>query len=83
MEKDLENLGDDQGVTAMREQIAVERTRIAEIEQNLEAVGKRLDNVDFVSRAPAAVVEQARARKRELQEKRDKLSKLIEAMAEA
>ncbi len=67
--------------------VAAERRRLGEqlakAEQDLAAAGKRLDNVDFVSRAPAAVVEQARARKRELQEKRDKLTKLIEAMAEA
>ncbi len=54
--------------------------QLAKTEQDLEAVGKRLDNVNFVSRAPAEVVEQVRARKRELQEKRDKLGKLIDAM---
>ncbi|MDY0150517.1 MAG: class I tRNA ligase family protein, partial [Kiritimatiellia bacterium] len=55
--------------------------QLAKIEQDLEASGKRLDNVDFVSRAPAEVVEQARIRKRQLQEKRNKLEKLIEAMS--
>ena len=65
--------------------VEAERRRLAEqllkTEQELECVGKRLDNVNFVSRAPAEVVDQVRSRKRELQEKRDKLSKLIEAMA--
>ena len=65
--------------------VEAEKKRLTEqlrkTEQELEASGKRLDNVNFVSRAPADVVEQARARKRELQEKRDKLAKLIEAMA--
>jgi len=65
--------------------VEAEKKRLTEqlrkTEQELEASGKRLDNVNFVSRAPAEVVEQARARKRELQEKRDKLAKLIEAMA--
>ena len=65
--------------------VDAERRRLAEqyakAEQELESVGKRLDNVNFVSRAPAEVVEQVRTRKRELQEKRDKLAKLIDAMA--
>ena len=65
--------------------VEAERRRLSEqltkTEQELEASGKRLDNVNFVSRAPAEVVEQARTRKRELQEKRDKLEKLIDAMA--
>jgi valyl-tRNA synthetase len=65
--------------------VAAERQRLAEQLQKTEAelahAGKRLENVDFVSRAKPEVVEQARARKRELLEKRDKLAKLIEAMA--
>ena len=44
-------------------------------------MSKKLDNENFVSRAKPEVVDQVRARKRELQEKRDKLGKLIEAMA--
>jgi len=64
--------------------IEAERRRLSEqltkTEQDLEAAGRRLDNVNFVSRAPADVVEQARVRKRELQEKRNKLAKLIDAM---
>jgi valyl-tRNA synthetase len=65
--------------------VEAERRRLAEqlqkTEQELESTRKRLENENFVSRAPAEVVEQVRARKRELQEKRDKLGKLIEAMA--
>ena len=38
MEQELAGLGDEQGVTAMRERAAAEMDRIAEIEQNLEAV---------------------------------------------
>ncbi len=62
-----------------------ERKRLAEqlakTEQELLGACKRLENVDFVSRAKPEVVEQVRSRKRELQEKRDKLEKLIESMA--
>lgn len=38
MERELEELGDEQGVTAMRERAALEQTKIAGIEQNLEDV---------------------------------------------
>ena len=65
--------------------VEAERRRLAEqlekTEQELENASKRLENENFVSRAKPEVVEQFRARKRELQEKRDKLGKLIEAMA--
>ena len=65
--------------------VAAEKKRLAEqlqkTEQELLATSKRLENENFVGRAPPEVVEQVRARKRELQEKRDKLGKLIEAMA--
>lgn len=65
--------------------VEAERRRLAEqlekTEQELESASKRLENENFVSRAKPEVVEQVRVRKRELQEKRDKLGKLIEAMA--
>ncbi|HAL93020.1 MAG TPA: hypothetical protein DCM68_08370 [Verrucomicrobia bacterium] len=65
--------------------VEAEKKRLAEqlqkTEQELESVSKKLENVNFVSRAPAEVVEQVRARKRELQEKRDKLGKLVAAMS--
>ena len=61
-----------------------ERRRLTEqLEKTLaelDAVSKRLDNTSFVTRAPAAVVDQVRARKRDLQEKADKLSTLRDAL---
>ncbi len=42
MERDLAELGDAQGVTAMRERAAAERSKIDEIEDNLEAVRSAL-----------------------------------------
>ena len=64
--------------------VAAERRRLAEqlqkTGQELENVCKKLENVNFVSRAKPDVVEQVRGRKRELMEKRDKLSKLIETL---
>jgi valyl-tRNA synthetase len=65
--------------------VEAERRRLTEqlqkTEQEIESASKRLENENFVSRAKPEVVEQVRARKHELQEKRDKLGKLIEAMA--
>lgn len=42
MERELAELGDAQGVSAMRERAAAELTKIAEIEQNLQAVRSAL-----------------------------------------
>ena len=55
--------------------------QLLKAEHELNQAAKRLENVDFISRAPPTVVEHARARKRELQERRDKILKLMEAMA--
>jgi len=67
--------------------VEAEQRRLTEqlqkTEQDLANVCKRLENEKFVSRAPPEVVEQVRSRKRELQEKRDKLGKLIEAVTPA
>ena len=65
--------------------VATERRRledqVAKADAELAGIGKRLENVNFVSRAKPEVVEQVRARKLELQEKRAKLAKLVEALA--
>jgi len=55
--------------------------QLDQVEDAIKRVTKKLDNMDFVSRAPADVVEQQREKKRELLEKRDKLKKLIDALA--
>ena len=54
--------------------------QLAKTAQELENTSKRLENVNFISRAKPEVVEQARARRRELQEKRDKLATLLESL---
>ncbi|HPY62761.1 MAG TPA: hypothetical protein PLJ22_06410, partial [Kiritimatiellia bacterium] len=64
-------------VTAERQRLA---DQLQKTEQELAAASKRLENENFVSRAKPDVVEHARARKRELQAKREKLAKLIEAL---
>jgi valyl-tRNA synthetase len=54
--------------------------QLAEVDENLKRVAQKLDNESFVSKAPAAVVDQQRARRQEFLEKREKLVKLIEAL---
>jgi valyl-tRNA synthetase len=54
--------------------------QLAEVDENLKRVAQKLDIESFVSKAPAAVVDQQRARRQELLEKRGKLVKLIEAL---
>ena len=54
--------------------------QLAKTAQELENTSKRLENVNFISRAKPEVGEQARARRRELQEKRDKLATLLESL---
>ncbi len=47
------------------------------VEGDLKRVAQKLDNADFVGKAPEAVVAQQRARQKELTEKHEKLTKLI------
>ena len=54
--------------------------QLEEVDENLKRVDQKLGNESFVSKAPAAVVDQQRARRQELLEKREKLVKLIEAV---
>lgn len=54
--------------------------QLAKTTQDLENAAKRLENENFIARAKPEVVEQARARRKELQEKRDKLAKLLETL---
>ena len=54
--------------------------QLAKCRAELEATTKRLENANFVTRAPEAVVEQVRVRKKELQEKAEKLAGLLAAL---
>ncbi|HOW98575.1 MAG TPA: class I tRNA ligase family protein, partial [Kiritimatiellia bacterium] len=57
--------------------------QIAETEDGLQKLAKKLDNLDFVTRAPATVIEQHKARKAELVEKLEKLRKLRDTLKPA
>ena len=54
--------------------------QLEKVDQDLQRVTMKLENLDFVSKAPAEVVEQQKERKREMIEKRDKLAKLLEML---
>jgi valyl-tRNA synthetase len=69
-----------EGLLDVQAEIARLSGQLADIEENLQRVAKKLENVAFVSKAPADVVEQQRARKQELVEKQEKLLKLIEML---
>ena len=55
--------------------------QLEETDGHLERISRKLGNMDFVGKAPAAVVDQQRARRQELLEKREKLLKLIETLS--
>ena len=55
--------------------------QIAKVQADLVAVSRRLDNANFVSRAPAEVVQQVRDRKADLQDKLQKLQTLLSAVS--
>ncbi len=50
---------------------------------DLERITRKLANMDFISKAPADVVEQHEERKRDLIEKSEKYSKLIETLSDS
>jgi len=56
--------------------------QLDKLDGDLERVTKKLDNINFVSKAPKNVVSIQQNRKRALLEKRDKLKKMIETLAE-
>ncbi len=67
--------------------IPEERRRLAEQSDkaagDLAVVNRKLDNLDFVRKAPPAVVEQQRVRKQELLEKIDKLKRMLAVLTDA
>ena len=64
---------------------AAETARLArqldKVEADLHAVARKLDNLDFVGKAPAHVVEVQKTRKKELLEKREKLQQMIQTLS--
>jgi len=67
--------------------IEAEKKRLAaqldKIRGDLERVSAKLNNISFVSKAPAEVVEQQKHRKQELVENSEKLQRLIDTLSQA
>lgn len=65
--------------------VAAERKRLekdlAKAQKELDTTGKKLGNENFLSKAPAAVVEKIRERQRIAQEEYDRLSQRLEALS--
>jgi valyl-tRNA synthetase len=58
-------------------------TQAEKVSDDLVRVTKKLDNMDFISKAPKEVVERQRTRKKELLEKSEKLKKLLATLTES
>ena len=65
--------------------IEVERNRLTKerdkIVEDLGRVTTKLENIDFVQKAPADVVERQKVRKKELLEKSEKLTRMLDVLA--
>jgi valyl-tRNA synthetase len=51
------------------------------VEEDLQRVLRKLRNASFVEKAPVEVVDQQRARQTDLEEKKEKLSRMIEMLS--
>ena len=61
------------GAVVFQAELARLDKELGKTAKDLEALSKKLANEGFISRAPAAVVEQERARYADLTDKRDKM----------
>jgi valyl-tRNA synthetase len=66
-----------EGLIDRKAEAARHRKTIADIDRQLDAIRSKLRNESFVSRAPAAVVDQQRARETELGAQREELERLL------
>jgi valyl-tRNA synthetase len=57
--------------------------QIAKVGEQLDKVTRKLDNIDFVNRAPATVVEHEKGRKKDLLEEHEKLQQLIDMLSDS
>ena len=57
------------------------RGQLDKVADELEKISKKLDNLDFVKKAPTHVIEHQQTRKKDCLERREKLSKLLDAIS--
>ena len=57
--------------------------QIAKVGEQLDKVTRKLDNIDFVNRAPATVVEHEKGRKKDLLEEHEKMQQLIDMLSDS
>ncbi|MFO7802564.1 MAG: valine--tRNA ligase [Desulfovermiculus sp.] len=65
-----------EGIVDFEAELARLGKQLAKIDKDMQGLGKKLGNENFVAKAPAEVVDKERARLQELQDKRDKLTEL-------
>ena len=69
-----------QGLIDVQAETARLMTQVEKIRADVSRIQAKLDNVDFVAKAPETVVEQQRAKRRELAETAEKLTHLLEML---
>ena len=70
-----------EGLIDIETEVAKQEKELANINGNIERTTAKLDNISFVSKAPAEVVERQKHLKQELIEKRGKVHHLLEMLA--
>ena len=65
-----------EGIVDFEAELARLGKQLAKLDKDMQGLGKKLNNENFVAKAPAEVVDKERARLQELQDKRDKLTEL-------
>ncbi len=71
-----------EGLIDVQSEIDKLKGQLAKIDGDLQKVVRKLGNMEFINKAPKAVVAQQEERKRALIEKNDKLEKLITTLSE-
>ncbi|NCD32737.1 MAG: valine--tRNA ligase [Spartobacteria bacterium] len=71
------------GIVDVQAEMEKLKAELAKINGDLISVSKKLENMDFINKAPAKVVAIQENRKKELLEKADKVSKRISAFSES
>ncbi|WP_027369437.1 valine--tRNA ligase [Desulfovermiculus halophilus] len=65
-----------EGIVDFESELARLDKQLAKIDKDMQGLGKKLENENFVAKAPAEVVDKERSRLKELREKREKLAEL-------